>query len=314
MADDLSNYLSSGKDRVSLSAEKLEMMGKEAAHLLIDKQVPLHQAVVKVASQVSDINAEQVKRVVEFANTAAYLAYHEKNKTAGAESSYPQFDLADPHRVLSSLRLNAKPVKTTSSDVTYSSEPEKRKVSNAKREAALEDLFLGENKERVKTAGRAFSYESGVSQIMDAKADLTSLKEHLEHSGETFDLKLKEAEAEYYDYVKRYIMDGGSFTDVMRAAMEVEPGHDKLGSVLVPVIQRLLVERVATAERLNGENDGLSKVAHRIVDDEHPLVTLFGAMMSLNDEVEKVATALKDVDDQLASVQKAIREEFFARG
>jgi vacuolar-type H+-ATPase subunit D/Vma8 len=313
MTDDLSKYLLSGDGRSTLSPERMEMMGKEAAQLLVEKKRPLHDSIVKIAGRVPDINSEQVKRVVEFANTAAYLAIHERNKTAGAESSYPQFELADPQRVLSSLKIQAEPMKTTLHDVSYSAAPEKRKVSTVKREEALEELFLGEARERVKTAGLSFSYETGALQLMSAKEELNALKESLEHSGERFDLMLKEAQGEYYDLVKRYLLDEGSFADVMRCAMEVEEEQEKIASVMVPVIKQILIEKVATAEQLRGENADIEKVAHRIVDPTHPLVHVFGAVLSLQGEVEKVAAALEDVDLQIAKVTKAVKEEFFAR-
>mgnify|MGYP003353403588 CR=1 FL=1 len=81
---------------------------------------PVHQqgqyrreAVAKLASAVPDMNAEQVKRVCEYANTNVYLALHDKNKTAGAGSSYPQFELADPSRVIQDLSDGAKPTVIT---------------------------------------------------------------------------------------------------------------------------------------------------------------------------------------------------------
>ena len=312
MPDDLSNYLSSGKGRVALSPERMEMMGKEAAQLLIDKGMPLEKSIVKLASDVPDINDEQVKRIIEFANTAAYLSYHEKNKTASANASYPQFALADPQRVLA--ELHGSKSKESQIDPSYSQSPERRPLSTPKREAALEELFLGANKERIKTAGLPFSYESGASALLDAKENLVALKEHLEHAGEEFDLLRKEAEAEYYDTVKRHLLDGGSFADVMRAAIEVQDDKEKVGHVLLPVIQKLMMERVATADELRGQNEQFSKVAHRVVDEEHPLVKNFGAVLSFTEEVEKAATALENVDSCLADVKKAIKEEFFARG
>src|SRR5512144_2811171 len=197
MPDDLSNYLSSGKGRVALSPERMEMMGKEAAQLLIDKGTPLEKSIVKLASDVPDINDEQVKRIIEFANTAAYLSYHEKNKTASANASYPQFALADPQRVLATL--HGSKTKESQVDPSYGQAPERRTTSTPKREAALEELFLGENKERLKTAGLPCSQETGVTSLLDAKENLTALKEHLELAGEHFDLLLKEAKVEYYD-------------------------------------------------------------------------------------------------------------------
>src|SRR5690606_28421677 len=107
MADDLSTFLLSSSGGFSLTPERLESMGKEAAVNLIERGIPLETSVVKFASENTDMNAEQVKRVVEFANTSAYLAFHEKNKVAGSDSSYPQFKLADPQSVMQKISSGA---------------------------------------------------------------------------------------------------------------------------------------------------------------------------------------------------------------
>src|SRR5258708_3946623 len=95
MSDALTDYISAGSEKAVISAESLELMGKRAASFLFDHGIPLNEGIRKIASEYKDINHEQIKRVVEFANISAYLTQHDKNKTAGAESSYPQFELAD---------------------------------------------------------------------------------------------------------------------------------------------------------------------------------------------------------------------------
>lgn len=309
MADDLSQFLRSGAGRAALSPEKLELMGKQAAALLIEKNVPLLDGVVKIAAQHPDMNAEQVRRVVEFANTAAYLSFHEKNKTAGAEASYPQFKLADPELVLAKLGAATRVESETASDVSFQELPAQQSRSNAAREAALEELFLGKNREREKTSAM-HSVESISSTIMDTKADLTALKESLEHSGERIQLLRKQAEADYYDSVKRHMLDGGTFTDVLRGAMEAGLGKDKTAEMLVPFLAQLYKEKVAEPKKTYQQVLDLTKVAHREVDASHPFVAGFSALATLVEEENKVASALEDIGAQLAAVQKTIKEEF----
>ena len=307
MADDLSRFLTSSAGRhASLSSEKLELMGKEAAALLVEKGVPLNDTISKLAGAHSDINAEQVKRVVEFANTAAYLSFHDKNKMAGEESSYPQFDLADSNRILGTLSNTGKTSHMTTADTAYGRAPEKQKISTPKLEAALEALFVGNEK----TASLDFSPATVTEHIMETKDNLISLKENLEHSGEQLDMLRKQAEAEYYDAVKRHLLDGGSFADVARGASEVFDDLDLMKEAMVPFVSKLLQEKVAKPEDLFQQMKGLDKVAHRLVHEDHPFVAGLGAVVSLNEEITKVATALTSVDASLARVRTAIREEF----
>lgn len=308
MADDLSNLLHSDQRRASLTPERLEMMGKEAANLLVEKGVPLNRSIVKLASEHADINAEQVKRIVEFANTSAYVSFHDKNKTASAESSYPQFDLADTGKVLADLH-NAHEAKVIQIDTSYGRAPEKQKISSPRTEAALEELFLGKDK---KAQVLDFSTDTVVEHIMTTKENLVALKESLEHSAEQLDMTLKQASADYYDSVKTHLLDGGSFADVLRGAHESGQRGTKVAEVVRPFLSQLLIEKVASPNALRSQMADLVKVAHRVVDPEHPFVAGYAAICKLQEEIEKVATALTEVDASLARVNQAIREEFLA--
>ena len=113
MSNDLVNYLSSTGQHAKLSPEALEMMGKQAANMFLDTGLSLNEAVVKIASEHHDINVEQLKRVAEFANTAVYLAKHDQSKTAGDSTSYPQFELADPARIVQDMSDGARPTVVT---------------------------------------------------------------------------------------------------------------------------------------------------------------------------------------------------------
>lgn len=310
MADALSQFLTTRSSHASLSPEKLELMGKEAATLLVEKKIPMNESIAKLAGAHADISGEQVKRVVEFANTAAYLALHDKNKTAGAESSYPRFELADTNRILQDLGDGARPTRVTDTDVAYARLPERPKLASVKLDAALEELFVGPNREREKTASLDFTPESVASHIVETKQNLISLKEHLGHSAERMDLLFKQASADYYDSVKGHLLDGGSFVDVLRGAQEVSDDAEIVNATLTPVLGRLLKEKVATAEQIASQVKDLEKVAHRLVDPEHPFVAGFAALVKLSDEIDKVAAALDVVDEQIKAVRKGIREEF----
>lgn len=311
MSSELHSYLSSSRHHASISPESLELMGKQAANMFLNEDVSLNEGVAKLAAEHPDINHEQVKRVCEFANTAVYLARHDQSKTAGAESSYPQFPLADPARIIQDLSDGARPTVVTPTDADYGRQPEKKqKVSSSKADELLAELF--QTKEAQARTGIDFSKESGVQEVMDAKGSLTSLRDSLSSTGEGFDLSFKEASAEYYDTVKRHILDGGDFVDVLAGAKTAAIGDERLAEVLGPVIDGLLREKVATAHVLVRSTKALEKVAHRVVNENHPLVVLPRTLGSLDVEIDKIAHSLKDVDSQLSRVNGFIKEQFFA--
>lgn len=313
MADELSNYLMSGSRHAKLSPESLEMMGKQAANMLLNEKVPLNEAIAKLAGAHADINQEQVKRVCEFANNAVYLAKHDQNKTAGANSSYPSFALADPSRIIQEMSDGARPTVVTKTDIEYSKHPNRyEKVASVKSDALLSEMFGYE--EKIKTASPDFSHATGVNEVMEAKHSLQGLKDHLESAGEKFDMMLKEAQEEYYDLVKRHLLNEYDFADVMVAARSSGVEDAKIAGVMTPVVERLMKEKVANQKKLMGGVRNLEKVAHRVVNEQHPLVTSFRTVLSLEDEIAKVAAGLGQVDAELKGVDSLIRGQLRAGG
>ena len=295
----------SSPTHANLSAETLELLGKQAAAMFLEEHVPLTDGVVKLASQYENITPEQVKRVVEHANTSVYLTYHGNDKVAGAGSSYPQFTLADPKAAMSKLSHSGERSAEVRTSSAYGRSPEKAKLSSASRDQALADLF---GHKPVKE--RHFTKESAVAEVMNAKGDLTSLKDQLESSAQHFDILHKTASAEYYDTVKRHLLGGDDFAGVLVAARSIGLSSEKTAAVLKPVVEQLLLEKVAKPDALKEGIQKLEKLAHRIVNNEHPLVTQFAAVAGLDAELEKTAVALGSVDVELGRVNAFIKEKF----
>lgn len=289
----------------SISAESLELMGKQAANLFLDTGLSLNEAVVKVASVHPNINPEQIKRVIEFANTATYLAKHDQSKNSGSDSSYPQFDLADPGRVIQDMSDGARPTVVTKTDIDYGRQPLK-KTSSAMSDAMLEDMF------KVEQIEPEYSKDTLIQEVMDTKSDLVQLKENLEHSAEKLAFDIESSIADYYNVMRDHLLDGGSFADILAAARSTGVSHEKVASVLQPFVVQLLSDKVVPPQVLKMGADGLDKVAHRVVNTAHPLVQSFSAIMMLNDELEKVAAGLESVEDQIGKVRSYIKENYGA--
>jgi len=307
MQDKLSTALANEGKHANVSPEMLEMMGKTAANIFIEKGVSLNESISKLAAAHDDINQEQIKRVCEFANTAVYLAKHDMAKTAGESSSYPEFDLADPNRVVQDLSDGTKSTITTKVDADYSKLPSKMKTSSARADAALEELFSSKTPEDLD-----YSKDSAINDVMAAKDQLNGLRDHLSSTGEQFDLMFKEAEAEFYELSKRHMMDGGSIIDIYKSAQATGATDDEAGSILTPVITRLVQEKVASAAAMKEQMKSLEKVAHRTINPAHPLVKAAGAILESGREMEKVSYGLRGVEDGLKQVNSFIKEKLSA--
>lgn len=313
MADELSNYLMNGSRHASLSAESLELMGKQAANRFLNEGIALNESIAKLAAVHEDISGEQVKRVAEFANNAVYLAKHDQSKTAGAETSYPQFELADPSRIIQNMSEGSRPTISTPVDIEYSKMPSRTKTASVHqvedRDVVLERIF-GVSPEK---ADLSYSKDTVTDKVIGAKSDLVALKENLESHGEQFTMALKEAQAEYYGLVKNHLLEGGSLSDVIVAAQSTGADKMKIAEAFRPVIERLLKEKIATPRYLTMMTEQLEKVAHRVVNEKHPLVSTFASLIALETEIDKVAMSLSEVDDQLGRVKGFIKEHFLAR-
>lgn len=311
MSDELTNYLMNGSRHASLSAESLELMGKQAANRFLNEGLALNETIAKLAAEHQDINGEQVKRIVEFANNAVYLAKHDQSKTAGAESSYPQFELADASRIIQEMSDGARPTVTTPVDVEYSKLPQKAKTASV-HVSSIKDTVVETMFGIKKAASVEVTKDQVVQQVMDTKHELDAMRDTLMHDGERLDMALKEAQAGYYAQVKNHLLEGNSFSDVLIAAQSSGADKAKIAEAMRPIVERLITEKVASPLRLKIMTEQLEKVAHRVVNEKHPLVSEFSSMLALEAEINKVAMSLEDVNAQLGRVQGFIKEQFLA--
>lgn len=299
---DFENYLMSGKRHAKLSPESLELMGKQAANAFLDEDISLNDSIAKLAGAHDDISAEQIKRIVEFANTAVYLAKHDQNKTAGSEHSYPQFELADAGRIIQDLSDGARPTVVTKTDIDYSRQAKKEKVSSSRTEKALEELF------KVASAEKDYSEETVINEVMAAKETLLALKQNIGDRYNQHESLFKEAAAEFYDIVKRHVLEGGSFGEVYTALQSV--AGDDLSDNLQPIVKGLISEKVAKAEDLKKQFADKEKSAHRTVNPEHPLLKTYAAMVMAGEELQKTAGVLDEVHQELGALTDFIKEAF----
>lgn len=287
-----------------VSAEIMEQMGKEAANLFLKEGIPLNESISKLASSYHNFNSEQVKRVVGFANNAAYLGIHEKNKISGANSSYPQFELADPAKIIQDLGDGARPTVITKTDVDYATPPIEKTSSSV--EDLVSQLF-GET-----TDHEPESRESILNSLTKTKYKLAGLLDSLVSSHERFDLLLKEASQDYYHTVRNHLLNGGSFTDVVASARSNFETQEDFNDYIQPVVVKLLKEKISSPQKLTEEIRGIEKVAHRVVNPTHPLVCGSMAIKTITEELVKTSMAIDNVSAQLAKVENFIKEAFHA--
>lgn len=96
----------------------------------------------------------------------------------------------------------------------------------------------------------------------------------------------------------------------MFAASSAGAGEEKTAELLGPVVTRLLGEKIASAEKLTEGVKGMSKLAHRVINPEHPLVAGFAALVLVDEQIEKIACGLQETEEGLKQVRTFIKESY----
>ena len=120
-------------DTAKVSAERLELMGKQASNRFLQDSVPLNASISKLAAEVPGINTEHVKRACEFANQATFKALFEKS--AGDDHRCVDFPPADYSEVVQELDDGARPTHTTPTDLDHHRE------LKPEHDGSMEELF-----------------------------------------------------------------------------------------------------------------------------------------------------------------------------
>jgi hypothetical protein len=317
--DKLAEFLSSDRPTREVAPETLELLGKQAANAYLERGTAPNTTILKLAAE-NELGPDHVRRVVESTNTAIHLHQHEKNKTAGETSSYPQFTLADAEAVLAAMEKKASPDITPSKDSSYQHRPRSRAAEQREeKERRLDELFSyrpntwEQMPEWSKTASLDFTAESALTDLTATKDQLKGIKDNLTYVANNHDAILKEAEDEYFRHVRAHLLEGGSFADVMIAARSTNVGDEKIAGVLSPMVERIIKEKVAGANRLQAGLRDMEKVANRVVNPQHPLVDLFKTIVDAQDVIEKAASDLRNIEEDLDSVNEVIKGSIRAR-
>lgn len=261
-----------------VSAEDLETFGKAAAAAWADHRYrTLGEAVVEVVKTAA-LSPEQVKRVVEFANTNAFLTEF-RGKTASPNGNgYVDFGpgvLADPGEVLRDLNDGGGGAPNDAPDFRdYGMPPEKTAG-----ELTLEEMFKGAREEVI---------------LPDPHRQVMEVREKFAYALEAANSDLGEFESLYFqlageivDQVKVAMLDGGiSAGDIVRAwaLSGVSPGAVKLA------FQALAGRGNLSADALDSSLKKMGSA--RVVNPNHPLVA---RMLDYELVLDKLAELKSDI-------------------
>lgn len=283
-----------------IDPDRLEKFGKTAASLHQEKGVSLNEAVVEVVKEAS-LSPEQVKRVCEFANTAAYLSAFEK---AGSVRNVTfEGGPANPARILQDLNDGSSPTLLTESVEDY------KKASASFRQGieldALAQAFSVPPAEALsKTASAAVgvknheAHANPMDDLWDTRIALEGVRDELVTQKTAAHFTYDDAAADLAATAAQTYLDGVSVNDIASVLSQVLGTGGQLKEAMV-VIQKRLPE---VTEQLSKQ----ASAQKLVVNMEHPLVAHCSAFTKAAHAIKVIEGALADVEEQLKKTNKAI--------
>lgn len=308
MSDALIQTVLQQREARPVSGEHLEVLGKKAASDWgMGKVASLHAAVVDVVRG-EQLSPEQVHRVVEFCNSAAYLQEFRKE---GATHKVIHFDCgpADPAQVLQDLNDGGGGSRFDRGTLDYNLPPEHAHKEASFRSPVTVDFAktasanepTGANLPKLvkvpslpKLAHPQARYETelwglfGTSEASMPMAEplqplreitekIAGARDHLSAEVDGLEIDLQLALRGVYDQVKQASLEGRSLGEIMAAWSAVTPDPVYVKVAFSQLYPRLLAEAVFSS--LEEFGNSLGKVAaprQTAVNPEHPLVTSYG--------------------------------------
>lgn len=282
-----------------IPAEKLRLLGKQAAALHLRSGTPMSEAVYSVLGTENGLGPEHVRRVVEFANNDAFQGKFDQEN---GDHRVINFDggPADPAEVLKELNMGATP-------------------TAVRAPATFGDLFDEDDfVPGSDGAGDLFDTEKEASAAFDMPSanpygDLVRLRDHLSTARQGVLSQLTFAELNYeatadrlYKEAKQLVMSGQSPAEVSLAITAASGEHRVMVKEALAHISSMM-EREDI--RMPIVPKPISKFAsNRVVNLKHPLLTAFHDFSKAASERYNLAEQVETFGTQLTRVNRALME------
>lgn len=248
-----------------VTGEQLEVLGKNAAaEWSSGRSKSLTDAVTSTV-KTAGLSTEQVKRVVEFANTAAYLSEFHKEGSGHKVIDFGGQGPASPSEVLQSLNYSGHATEVASGSSDYHMPPSGQKTASAWEEAAFSQMFPS-------TEVR-YPEENPLGDAIDLRDKLASAYETTTSMMSGLEVEFDDLSNRIFGHVKQAAMAGHALSEIVELwSREASDEHVKVAfSAILPRLVENEVFRTYEAAV-----DSLTKHASvGMIDPNHPLLSDF---------------------------------------
>lgn len=246
-----------------VSGEHLEVLGKQASAGWTSGKYSTLTAAVTESVKHAHLSPEQVRRVIEFANTDAFLKEFKK------EGAHKVVDFnggpADPSEIMKDLNDGGGGSVFDAGTGDYNSPPD-AKIASASADSELQNLFGSEPAQ--------YPYADPYEEVISLRDKVAGVYETMTTDIDSLEIDYSDAADRMYFEVKQACLGGMPLGHVVQAWAEVAPSAEH-----VKVAFQVLTPRLLEGEIFWNKTDlesSLQKTAgEQVVNQEHPLLETF---------------------------------------
>jgi hypothetical protein len=287
----------------SHSGEYLEVLGKKAAaDWTAGEHKTLTDAVVTTVKQ-AQLSPEQVKRVAEFANTAAYLEAFKKEGATHHVVDFPGGP-ADPAVILQDLNDGGGGSVFDRGTGDYDAPPKTASIESDVAERELGAIFGADLKTEL-------PYANPHSEVIELKDKLAGAEDHLQTQLDGLEVMYADLGDRVYHQVKQAALSDVSLGDVMQAWSTVAPSADHIKVAFSLITPRLL--RDGVFHTLEAAVASVDKTASaRVVNTEHPLIVEFEEFCTVLSKLAETRGAQRELRQHAAHLDHYLKQASLA--
>lgn len=265
------------------SPELCDFLGNKAAQMAVDANIPLSDAVVKVAHNHPGLNNTHLTNICQFANNEYFRKVAEARKEAG-ENLVFEYPLADPPEVVKQINTSAQPKLSYLRETDYDTPPADHvteKVAAADPAAWI-----------IQHHGEVYSKENPIAELGRLREDIGRVQKEAQTKLSSLYTHCEIVEEKLYKLFKQAMLSRIPVGHVAHLWQQhsdsyrgVEEELGKVANRLVAEEPLLFVERCKTAGQMP---EGTPDTSHSLFDTYNSLRTLRGEIDNL-ERVEKIS-------------------------
>lgn len=275
-----------------VSGEHLEVLGKRAAALFTEgRSKDLNEAVVSTV-KTAGLSPEQVRRVVEFANTAAYLTEFNKEGSTHRVVDFGSSGLANPSTVIQDLNDGGGGSSYDTGSSDYNHPPPENKTASVWEETAMAQMFA--------SSGREYPEVNPLGDVIELRDKLAGAYETTTSMLSSLEVMYDDISNNMFHQVKQAALAGHSLGEIAQIWQRVA-GDEYVKTAFAGMFDRLVDNGVFhNHEELVGSLTKSASIG--MVNPEHPLLTTFQEYCEVVEKLAETRGAQQELGEGVAQL------------